>query len=837
MAISNNSNHPADTIRRWREHPDIFVRECFRVTPDPWQDEVLKKFPTQQRIALQACKGPGKGHSKNLDIITPCGITKWGDLRKGSLVFAEDGTPTEVEETFELGLRQLYRVTFDDGASTLVTEDHLWKVQGRTERRKNLGWAVISTKEIVERGVTIPNGKWKQKQFIIPIQGAVRFPRVRHPLDEYLAGVWLGDGCRNQPSYFKPYAEVEDEINKRGYKTSRNKDGNIRILDSKDRFRQLECFDCYSYEKFIPDSYKYASIEQRKDLLCGLMDTDGGIDVDTHMEFSSTSKRLAEDVVWLVRSLGGVALIKATVKTGKYRGPDGEMVICRDCYRVSVKLPFNPFRIAHKAERWHAPQDRYLTRYIASIEPEGEPEDSMCIRVAHPSHCYLTNDFIVTHNTCLLAWLAWNFLLTRPQPKIAATSITGDNLADNLWSELALWQGKSELLKRTFTWQKTRIFANDHPETWWMSARQWSKSASPAEQGQTLAGLHADYILFLLDESGGMPDSIMAAADAALSSCKEGHIVQAGNPTMLEGPLYRAATVERNMWYVVEITGDPDDPHRSPRVRIEWANEQIQRYGRDNPYVLVNVFGRFPPSSFNSLIGPDEVAEAMRRYYRPQEYSDAARVLGVDVAREGDDASSIIGRQGLQAFLPEIYRNIDGTTGANIVARKWLDWNADACFIDNTGGFGSSWIDNLNRLGHAAIPVHFNQSSSNPRYFNKRTEMMAECVDWVKKGGALPESPRLLAAMTKTTYTFRGDKMLAEPKELIKVKLGHSPDEFDSLMLTFAAPVAKVGSRMAGVQGRHSADYQPLSREHLTGQDSRTQPSNHMTNYDPFGRK
>ena len=80
--------------------------------------------------------------------------------------------------------------------------------------------------------------------------------------------------------------------------------------------------------------------------------------------------------------------------------------------------------------------------------------------------------------TAVEAWCAWNFLLTRPHPKIVATSITAENLADNLWTEMAKWQHKSELLKAAFTWGKTRIFANDHPETWWMSARTWPKTAS-----------------------------------------------------------------------------------------------------------------------------------------------------------------------------------------------------------------------------------------------------------------------------------------------------------------------------------------------------------------------
>lgn len=420
--------------------------------------------------------------------------------------------------------------------------------------------------------------------------------------------------------------------------------------------------------------------------------------------------------------------------------------------------------------------------------------------------------------TALEAWLAWNFLLTRPFPKIAATSITGDNLSDNLWAEMAKWQQKSPLLSATFTWTKTRIFAKDHPETWWMSARPWSKSANKEEQGNTLAGLHADYIMFLLDESGGIPDSVMIAADAALSSCIEGHIVQAGNPTHLEGPLYRACTSERRLWYVVEITGDPDDPKRSSRISVQWAREQIEKYGRDNPYVLINVFGKFPPSSVNSLIGPDEVTAAMKRDYHSSEFGSHPRILGVDVAREGMDSSIIFPRQGLQSFIPYVYRNIDGTEGANRTAKKWRDWEADACFVDNTGGFGSSWVDNLRRLGFSPIPIHFSQKSDNIRYYNKRTEMMFEMVDWIKLGGAMPDIPELLAALTQSTYTFKDDKILIEPKDLIKEKLGYSPDHMDALMLTFAMPVHKAAQTINGwpaqdvMRSLHKSDYSPLDR-------------------------
>lgn len=415
--------------------------------------------------------------------------------------------------------------------------------------------------------------------------------------------------------------------------------------------------------------------------------------------------------------------------------------------------------------------------------------------------------------SCIEAWLAWNFLLTRPHPKIAATSISGDNLRDGLWAEMAKWQGKSALLKEAFIWQKERIFYKEAPETWWMSARQWSKAADSNSLGNTLAGLHADYIMFILDESGGLPDAIMSSAEAALSSCVEGHIVQAGNPTHLTGPLYRACTSDKEMWYVVEITSDPDNPKRSPRVSEQWAREQIKAYGRDNPWVLVNVFGQFPPSSFNALIGPDEVQRAIARRYKEPDFAASPRILGIDVARYGDDSSIIFPRQGLQAFTPMQYRGISGTEGAEITARKWNEWEVDGVFIDDSGGFGSSWIDNLIRLGKSPIPVHFSSKSSSDKYFNKRTEMAFECVEWIKRGGAIPSIPELTQALVATSYEFKGEQLILEPKEEVKKRLGFSPDHMDALCLTFAAPIERENRTPFARSGIHTNEYDPFARD------------------------
>ena len=386
----------------------------------------------------------------------------------------------------------------------------------------------------------------------------------------------------------------------------------------------------------------------------------------------------------------------------------------------------------------------------------------------------------------ILAWCIWNFLLTRPFPKIVATSISYDNLSDGLWTELGKWQNKNTFLKTNFEWTKTRISYKPHAETWFASARTWSKTADSSQQADVLAGIHADYVLFVLDEAGGIPSGVMAAAEAGLASGIETKIVIAGNPTHLEGPLYLAATTERHLWKVTEITSDPDNPKRSSRVSLQWAKEQRDKYGKDSPWYIVNVLGRFPPSSINSLLGPDEVSAAMKRQIPEHSYNWSQKRLGVDVARFGSDRTVIFPRQGLRAFKPVILQGSRSNEIAARIMHAKNKWQSEAEFVDGTGGFGSGVVDSLRQAGVFAHEIHFSSKATDPAYLNKRAEMWFKMAEWIKRGAVLPDSPELARELTAPQYTFVNGKFQLEPKDQIKERLGFSPDLADALCLTFA---------------------------------------------------
>lgn len=421
--------------------------------------------------------------------------------------------------------------------------------------------------------------------------------------------------------------------------------------------------------------------------------------------------------------------------------------------------------------------------------------------------------------SAVLGWIGWHRLAcygnVGEHPKGAALSITGDNLRDNLWSELSKWQARSQFLEAAFTWTKERIYAKDHAETWFLSARSFARDADAEAIGRALSGLHSDFPFVLLDETGDMPLAVgKAALQIFTGEPTDALIAQAGNPTSNGGLLYESCTTSRATWKIITITADPDDPMRTPRVSSDHAKEMIDTYGRDNPWVMATILGLFPPSAMNALLGPDDVERAQNRRPSDESWRSLARIVGVDVARFGDDESSIARRNGSMLFPLEVNRNLNSIQGAGWVAQRLRDFyqdegnrKAEACFVDDTGGWGAGWIDQLQAMNYQATGVAFSGKADDPRYFNKRTEMHFRLANAIKSGGLClpPDDQDLARELVMPTYYFQGDKMRLEDKQQIKARLGKSPDRADSVALTYAYDVAP-GPRMDEIRaGRGSA--------------------------------
>lgn len=393
-----------------------------------------------------------------------------------------------------------------------------------------------------------------------------------------------------------------------------------------------------------------------------------------------------------------------------------------------------------------------------------------------------------------LAWVGWHrlacFAAKGEHPKGAALSITADNLKDNLWAELAKWRGRSPFLLDAFEWTKERIYAKDHPETWFLSARSFAKDADAEAIGKSLSGLHSQFPFILLDETGEMPAAVGKAAQQIFTgSPTDALVAQAGNPTSTAGLLYESCG--SGSWPVITITADPEDPKRTPRVSKEHAQEMIDEHGRENPWVMATILGLFPPSGFNAMIGIDDLEKAQARHYRPEHYRAAPVILGVDVAREGDDKSVIARRQGQVLFPLDSMRIPDTTLVAARTSTEYDKHEADGLFVDETGGYGAGVVDDLRRRQYQPVGVKFGGSPIDGRYFDKRSEMLFLACEWVRSVGAIPVDPDLREELLALRFTYQNDKFRVIPKDMIKKQLGRSPDKADALALTFAYPVIR----------------------------------------------
>lgn len=243
------------------------------------------------------------------------------------------------------------------------------------------------------------------------------------------------------------------------------------------------------------------------------------------------------------------------------------------------------------------------------------------------------------------------------------------------------------------------------------------------------------------------------------------------------------------------------------------ALDEVERYRQS---VDENTFKRemlcdFAASGDDQLMSLTDVNEACRRHLRRDQYDYAAKVIGVDPARFGDDRSVIFMRQGLYALPPKVFRGLDNMALADKVAQEIERWAPDAVFID--AGNGSGVIDRLRQLHHDVIEVHFSGSPSQARYLNKRAEMWFEMRDWLRAGGAIPDLVDLKQDLAAPTYRFTpADKIQLESKDDIKGRGLPSPDLGDALALTFAFPVYRdhsVASR-ARAMGLPTIDESPL---------------------------
>jgi phosphate starvation-inducible protein PhoH and related proteins len=363
----------------------------------------------------------GRAQPIKSSVLTPTGFRAIGSLSVGDLVIGSDGSPTAVLGVYPQGKKPVYRVMTQDGASTLCCGEHLWAVQTPEDRRRGKPLRVLETLEMIGRLRRAHIHRYELPLVAEPVE----FEARAVPMDPYALGLLLGDGCittQTTPSFSTAdpelalaleaalpaielfhKSEFDYVLRRRG---GGGRGGVITPNPATAILRDLGLAGSHSSTKFVPAVYLFNSPAVRLAVLQGLLDTDGGPvtqrERSCRIEYTTTSEQLKDDVLFLVRSLGGVAYWRKRLALGRSPGRvRGRDVGYRtDSYVLDIRLPDRvaPFRLTRKAESYTTIGGGRPMRFIDKIEPEGEQE-TVCISVAAADSLYVTEDFLVTHNT------------------------------------------------------------------------------------------------------------------------------------------------------------------------------------------------------------------------------------------------------------------------------------------------------------------------------------------------------------------------------------------------------------------------------------------------------
>lgn len=419
--LSFGNNQPPEQVGIIEELPELTIDIPLKRTLFPFQARGVAYNLQKKRVLVGDLPGLGKAQPLYSKIATPSGFVTMGSIKVGDDVFGADGKITKVTGVFPQGERPTYRVMFNDGFAVDCDIDHLWSVRDSNRRQKRYesttDWTVKSLKEIIDSGVTYKinkkraeSGRKPTLKYEIPLCSKVQYQEKDFYIHPYILGLLLGDGCLSRKGRQKkicvsiPDSEIEslERITKllpNGIKLYANKYGscpqyyfnqNARTTKPNPFYAEIVNLglNVMGHDKFIPTKYLTASIEQRIELLRGLMDSDGSAKLN-RITFHTKAEGLVKGISELVQSLGGQVIVRKYDRTLSGKGHE---------YQVNVKVHFNPFHMERKANQWRLPLKNHASRYIESVEFIGNLP-TQCISVDAKDKLYLTDNYTITHNT------------------------------------------------------------------------------------------------------------------------------------------------------------------------------------------------------------------------------------------------------------------------------------------------------------------------------------------------------------------------------------------------------------------------------------------------------
>jgi len=781
------------------------------------QGEIFRSVFENHRTTVRACNGPGKALCINTPIPTPTGWAKMGELKAGDFVFSEDGKPCKILKTIPVHKKKTFRVFFDDNSFLDASDDHLWavilanekhKAQSKTKycgRSKIEDWREywslginLRTKDIVSQNLKTDN---YGRKFSIPTTKNIEGKKINIPA--YTFGFWLGDGTGSMSAITlgdqdaeEVIKNIENEkitISKRKQKYSYGLIGGF--LDFLKKNNLLK-------NKHIPQKFLRADFDTKLEILRGIIDSDGHAAGKGEYEIMMMDKKLMDGIYELIVSFGWKARISK--KKTKYLGKRW-----KDGWRIRFSPDCEVSRIKRKTAKIHkAQRSRKTIRTIKEIKPLGV-RNVCCILVDSPRSLFLAGRAMIpTHNTYVAARiaLAWLFVYGQSEGITAffTTAPTFRQVKTTLWKEIMLATRNSEIdLGGELLQTEIKIA----PEVYGMGFS--------SREPDSIAGVHAENLLMIVDEASGVSPENLEAIEGMLTG-KNNRLLMLGNPIRAQGTFHDSFSSEMYTKFVISAFDTPNFTENKIRkvedlenmtleevealplvstslVTPKWVWDKIHVWGVESAPFQSRVLARFVEDSEDSLVTLVDVHSAIgneKFYCQKYDQDHPYLYIGADIARFGKDKTVIYVLRGKKVEECVSYDGKDTGFTIGEIQRLCEKYKSVlAVGIDDTG-VGGGVTDGLRgfqtSLGvePGIVGLNFGSKARDfEKFANKKAEIM-----WYMRGlfedgevGIL-EDGNIVGDLTSVRYGYTNDqKIMIEQKKELRKRGIPSPDFADAL--------------------------------------------------------
>lgn len=377
-----------------------------------------------------------------------------------------------------------------------------------------------------------------------------------------------------------------------------------------------------------------------------------------------------------------------------------------------------------------------------------------------------------------LAWLILWYLFCYKDAQIPCTAPTADQMYDVLWKEVKKWLNEMpEEVAAKYEWSTTYIRIKESPETWFARAKTARK-----ESPEALAGVHGDYVMFLVDEASGVPEEIFNTAEGALTN-KNVLLIMISNPTRLMGYFYDSHHRDKANWQCLSFSSID-----SPIVDKEFVDRIVDKHGEDSDEYKLRVLGEFPredaidEKGFVPLFAEDDL-----HYCQPSEWIGVTK-MGVDPSGEGQDKTAWVGRDNIKARIlaEEAISNPKGIAQKTMTLMDYNGIRDKDVMVDNFGSGADVAKDiALSVLRYDVGTINVGNPPKDEMYLNKRAEAYFALKTWLRNGGSLVQDSRWRELLgIKFKRNIAGKIQIMSKDEMRKQGIP-SPNFADALMLTF----------------------------------------------------